>query len=504
MMTSIKRFCALSCLFLLVPLARAQEVGVFELHFDADAFSEPEIPGLSRDVFVAFGDQREPRKEMHGWFSPPPVLRFQFDELTQGSVIRVDLGDVLRMDPAEWSDALNHKWSVQAVVRLSRTGREAGLAPGDVFSPVRTVDFNPHAEGVIALHLDQVVPPASFEQSERIRLYEFTSPSLTKFHGFDYTMRAGVMLPKEYTPGKTYPVVYSVTGFGGDYGTIRRWERMPEGSPLEQCIIVVPDANNRFGHSVFCDSDSVGPWGQALVHELIPALESEYGGLGASHRYVTGISSGGWSSLWLQVNYPEQFSGCWSHVPDPIDFHDFQGINLYDALEDGTPRNMYVDEQGKARGLARRNGEIMVTYEQFARREHVLNPGGQIRSFDGTFSPLAKNGTPARVFDIETGEVDHEAAKAWRKYDISNILLTRWEELRPLLKGKIHVYAGGEDTFFLEGAVERFQALAKEAGLLEDMVIEVIPGMPHQQYREGHLDMVETIRLSLAANASQK
>ena len=128
-------------------------------------------------------------------------------------------------------------------------------------------------------------------------------------------------------------MVYSITGFGGTAKSIAGWERrMREDSTLDGCIIVVPDASNLYGHSVFCDSDSIGPWGHALVYELIPALEEKFGGAGAEQRYATGVSSGGWSSLWLQVTYPQEFAGCWSHVPDPIDFFDFQQINLYEPL----------------------------------------------------------------------------------------------------------------------------------------------------------------------------
>jgi len=94
---------------------------------------------------------------------------------------------------------------------------------------------------------------------------------------------------------------------------------------------------------------------------------------------------------------------------------------------------------------------------------------------------------------METGEIDHAAAQAWRKYDLSHILLTRWDELREPLRGKLHVYAGEVDTFYLEGAVERFMGLAEEAGILDEMVFEVIPGMAHAEHRAGYQDMLETI-----------
>ncbi|MFT5291647.1 MAG: hypothetical protein ACI8QC_003137 [Planctomycetota bacterium] len=499
-----KRAVLLLILPLLAGQASAQEASRFELHFDSEAFAEGAEGGFQGEVFVAFSEDGEPREKMHGWFGAPPVMRFDLKDVTQGTRAVVGVDDASAWVPAEWEQTFEKTWRVQAVARVSRTGRQAGLSAGDVYSAVASIVYSPDSDGVVALHLNTLTAEPVFEETERLRRFDFVSPALSKFHGFDYSMHAGVLLPENYDAQRRYPVLYSVTGFGGSYHGITRWARnQAEDDPLRDCIVVVPDANNRYGHSVFCDSDSIGPWGHALVYELIPALEKEFGGAGAEQRYVTGVSSGGWSSLWLQVTYPTEFSGCWSHVPDPIDFHDFQQINLYAPLEGGSARNMFVDEEGQERGLARRNGKVMLTYGDFARREHVLNPGGQIRSFDGTFSPPNPDGTPRRVFDVETGEIDHEAAKAWRKYDISNTLLTRWKELRPTLAGKIHVYAGEVDTFYLEGAVERFQQLAGEAGMLDDMHIEVVPGMAHTRHTAGHDAMLKTIAERMFEKAKQ-
>ncbi len=481
-------------LLLAVPL-HAQSVGAFEVTLDAAAFPEP----YTGPVFIAMAEEGEPRQAMHGWFNAPPVLRFDLHEAAGGTTVKLSPKDAAAHHPVDWSTVFNGTWQVQAVARTSVTGREAGLAEGDTYGDVVEIEYDPSAEGTVALTLDHRVGPATFQETERIKHFEFESPALSKFHGFPYPMHAGVLLPKDYDEKTDYPVIYSVTGFAGTHTSIRRWAAAAPNEVLDGCIVVVPDASNRYGHSVFCDSVSIGPWGHALVHELIPALEKEYGGAGAAERYVTGVSSGGWSSLWLQVAYPEAFAGCWSHVPDPIDFHDFQQIDLYTPLENGSPRNMYVDEDGAPRPLARRGGEVMLTYEDFVRREHVLRPGGQIRSFEATFSSPGKDGAPRRVFDVATGVIDHEAAQAWRKYDISHLLLTGWDELGPRLAGKIHVYAGEVDTFYLEGAVERFLGLAETAGLLEDMVVEVVPGMPHTLHRPGQEQMFETISRNAAA-----
>ena len=490
-------------LTLLTLLAQAQDatttVGAFELHFDAERFETP----FTGQVFVAFSKEGEPREDMHRWFGAPPVLRFQVEKVVGGETHTFGQSKATRHYPLDWESVESGGWRVQAVARLSHTGRQAGLGEGDVVSAVVEIEYDPGSEESVRLVLDTPVSPKAFEDSERARLFAFPSPALSKFHGFDYSMNAGVLLPLDYDPKETYPVIYIVTGFGGSHHSIHRWSERVADTAFDRCIVVIPDASNRYGHSVFCDSESIGPWGEALVRELIPALEAEYGGAGAEHRYVTGVSSGGWSSLWLQVAYPDDFAGCWSHAPDPIDFYDFQQINLYDALADGTPRNMYVDEEGASRPLARRGEEVLLTYEEFVRREHVLNPGGQIRSFEATFSPLDENGTPRRVFDVETGLIDHEAARAWRKYDISHTLLTQWSKLRARLRNKIHVYAGEVDTFYLEGAVERFRKLADEAGMLDEMVVEVIPGMPHTLHGPGQEAMLKTIEERWAERAQR-
>ena len=491
-----------------------QSVGQFEVHFTSQTFGplvealenrsgrDTGEKGFTGQLFLAFSKQGEPRQAMHAWFDPPPLLRFDLQGIEHNQVLRLSLQEANAMHPLDFGEADPTTWKVQAIARVSRTGREPGRSEGDVYSQVQEVRLDPAGEGVVTLHLDNLVLDPVFEETERVKEFVQRSKLLSKFHGFPYNLKAGVILPKDYDPKETYPVVYSVTGFGGTHFGAHRWlQRLAPDSPLQRCILVIPDANNRYGHSVFCDSRVNGPWGQALVAELIPALEKKFGGAGPTQRFVTGVSSGGWSSLWLQVTYPDQFAGCWSHVPDPIDFHDFQRINLYEPLPDGTPRNMFTDEQGNPRPLARRKDMVRLTYEDFVRRETVLNPGGQIRSFEATFSPRLDDGTPRRLFDLETGAIDHETAQAWRHYDISHTLLTRWDELRPQLAGKIHIYAGEVDTFYLEGAVQRFQKLAAAKGLLEDMHVEVVPGMAHSLSPEGFRSMEAAVEAALAVGA---
>jgi len=186
--------------------------------------------------------------------------------------------------------------------------------------------------------------------------------------------------------------------------------------------------------------------------------------------------------LWLQVTYPDAFGSCWAHCPDPVDFRDFQRINLY---EPGA--NMYVDEQGKERPLARRGDQVLLTYREFVEMESVMGAGGQIASFEATFSERGEDGGPKRLFDRATGAVDTEVARSWEPFDIRLVMERNWEKLGPKVAGKIHVYAGGMDTYFLEGATKLLAESLK--GLGSDVEVVIVKGMPHTIYPPGLVAM---------------
>ena len=227
------------------------------------------------------------------------------------------------------------------------------------------------------------------------------------------------------------------------------------------------------GHHVFADSANNGPVGQALIEELIPEFDESFRSVADPRaRFVTGHSSGGWSSLWLQVAYPESFGGVWSTAPDPVDFRDFQRINLYRDGED-----MYVDADGNRRPLGRSGNRVLIWYDDFAWMEHVAGPGGQLHSFEAVFSPRGDDGKPLTLWNRETGEIDTAVAETWEEYDIRLILEENWVELEPVLSGKLHVFMGDLDTFYLDGAT----VLLKEAleRVNSDAVVEIHAGKDH-------------------------
>jgi Putative esterase len=451
----------------------------FRVRFD------PSVQGevYSGRVYVAFlkpGGRGEPRTRMGSWFNPPPLLALDVEGVEVGGVVVVDGGAIAH--PVPLSKVEEGVWQVQAVARKSLDSPNPGRGAGDLYSEIMTVELGGDLEWPIELVLDRVVEGRVFPASETVKHFSMTSEMLSAFHGRPITMHAGVALPTGWAenPNKRYPIVYHSTGFGGNhFGALGMDSARNPESDASQVINVVIDATCFRGHSVFADSANNGPWGTALVEELIPALEEAFRGpLDARYRYVTGGSSGGWASLWLQVAYPDAFGACYSHVPDPVDFRDFQQIDLYAP---GT--NMFVDADGNRRPLARMGGEVRLWYDDFVSRETALGPGGQISSFEACFSPRGADGEPMRVFDRETGAIDVAVAKEWEKYDIRLVLERDWERLGPKLTGKVHVYAGEVDTFYLEGAVVLLKASLEALG--SDAVVEIIDGMAHRGYQPG-------------------
>ncbi len=329
-----------------------------------------------------------------------------------------------------------------------------------------------------------------FKETERAKLVEMVSPSLSRFHGREVRIRAGVVLPVGWKddPSVRWPVVYDVPGFGGDHRFAIWFARgMPADHAVNKVMLVIPDPNCYRGHSVFADSDNNGPWGKALVEELIPRIEAKFhGARSGKHRYVTGVSSGGWSALWLQITYPDSFNGCWAHAPDPVDFRDFQRIDLY---KPGI--NMYTDETGGRRPIARRNEKVLLYYDDFVHLEDVVGPGGQIHSFEACFSPKGSDGNPRPLFDHKTGRVDTKVARTWERYDIRLALERNWPTLAPKLAGKLHIFAGGKDSFYLDGAVRLLKQSLEKLG--SDAEVVISPKMGHGRYRAADDPMYRTI-----------
>lgn len=483
----MRQITALTALLLALPVFAQPDA--ISVTFDEGVL---ESPYTGRIYLVLGPKESEPIGRMNAWFNPPPLVAWDVRNVQPGEPIVLE-GFDLSHAPESAGDAWRTgEWSAQVVARLNPDSAKPGEGAGDLYSEPMLVDMGEANEvGLIgSFTLDQTIGESAFEETDQTKHFVIQSKLLSDFHHRPVEMRASVTLPESWEADgeRTYPIVYYVTGFGGDESEVLRYlQGMPHKELVGDTIVVGLDATNYWGHSVFADSATTGPWGEALTTELIPALEAKYRGpQDPKHRYVTGISSGGWGSLWLQVEYPDVFAGTWSHVPDPVDFHAFQTVNLY---EDGA--NMYTDADGEPRPVGRNGEEIMFWAKDFIARERVLGPGGQIRSFEAVFSPARDDGTPARVFDLDTGEVDPQIVEAWKTYDINAKLGREWDEIGDELAGKLHVFGGEMDNFYLGEAVGLLKVSMEERG--SDAEIIVLPGMTHTFYWKGDKEMWATI-----------
>jgi hypothetical protein len=395
--------------------------------------------------------------------------------LKPGQMISVD-GDTIAF-PAPFSQLPPGDYYVQAVLDVDHGYGYLGRHAGDIVSDVVKVHL-PSAEAPV-LKLSTTLPTrdpwalpvsakadvvAKFKAAkEHAHLIDTGSAVMTAFWGRPVALRGWVLTPPGYekSRGKRYPTVYVTSGFGSnlDYliqPMVATYDLMAKGA-TPPMIWVFLDHGTATGTHEFADSVNNGPWGKALTRELIPQLEKTYRMDGrASGRFVTGHSSGGWSTLWLQTRYPKLFGGAWATSPDSSDFHDFTGVDLY-----ASNANMYRKTDGSSYPLVRDKGEVKGTVEQFAGLERVLGEyGGQLASLEWVFSPRGKDGRPQPMFDRDTGAIHPAVVQYWHDhYDIAYLLQKNWQVLQPDLDGKIHVVVGTADTFYLDGAVHRLQSV---------------------------------------------
>lgn len=431
------------------------------------------------------------------------VAAMELTHLAPGASVAIDTDAVAF--PAGFSQLPPGDYAVQAVLDVNHDYNYHGRGAGDLVSDVTTVRLGGGSVPVLSLvkalpargpwQLSERAPQAMRDAlpvaREHAQAIDFASPLLSAFHGRPIAMRGWVLPPPDYAanPQRHYPTVYYTHGFGGDANSLTSAvvsvDQAMRNGQMPAMIWVFLDESGASGTHEFADSVNNGPWGAALTGELIPALEQRYRmDASASGRFLVGHSSGGWATLWLQVAYPKMFGGTWSTSPDPSDFHDFTGVDLYAA-----DANLYRKPDGTARPLVRDKGKVVATVEQFARLERVLGPyGGQMASFEWVFSPRGEDGRPMPMFDRDTGKVDANVVAYWSEhYDIAHSLRTQWPRLKADLDGKIHVIVGDADTFYLDGAAHRLQATLQGLGAKTD--VRFLPGRTHfDLYREGDDD----------------
>ena len=370
-------------------------------------------------------------------------------------------------------------------------GQQWNRSPGNLYSTPQKIKITSEGIKNVQISLDKIIPEIEQpEDTEWIKHIKFKSEKLSKFWGRDMYLGAHVLLPKGFEdhPEANYPLMifhgHFPTDFGGFRTTPPDEEMKPEYSErfnldgyniIQQqeaydfykrwnepdfprfIIIEIQHPTPYYDDSYAVNSANQGPYGDAITYELIPHIEKEFRGIGKGwSRFLYGGSTGGWEALAVQVKYPDEYNGCFAACPDPIDFQAYCLTNIYEDKN----AYYYESEHKQLEIPAHRDylGNISSTVKESNHLELVLGDnsrsGGQWDIWEATYSPQNNEGYPTRIWDKYTGEINREVSNFWKEnYDLKHILERDWDKLGEKLKGKIHIYCGDMDNYYLNNAV---------------------------------------------------
>ncbi|MGO9240642.1 MAG: hypothetical protein ACLQBJ_07500 [Bryobacteraceae bacterium] len=457
----------------------------------------------------------EPRLQITDSFNTQLVFGLDVENWKPGTLMKIGdnafgypIRSLSQLTPGEYTvQALLNRYETfhladGRVVKLPPDrgeGQQWQSKPGNIYSQPLKLHIGPSGAPV-TLTLDQeILPIAPPQDTKYVRHLRIRSERLSKFYGTDMYLGANVLVPEGFDqhPEAHYPLIINHGHFPADFDGFRTEPPDPNLKPdyserfhlsgynkiVQQeaydfykkwtgpgfprlLIVEIQHANPYYDDSYAVNSANVGPYGDAIMYELIPEIERRFRGLGQGWaRFTYGGSTGGWEALAVQLFYPDEFNGAFCACPDPIDFRAYTVIDIY------TDRNAYFVEGPHMRvpRPAMRNylGQISATAESTNYLELALGTktrsGGQWDIWEAVFSPAAPDGYPMRLWDKLTGEIDHSVAEAWKKYDLRYQLETNWATLGPKVRGKLHIYVGEADTYYLNNAVYLMDDFLKQA-----------------------------------------
>ncbi len=371
-------------------------------------------------------------------------------------------------------------------------GQQWNRAPGNLLSAPREIEVDPSRDAVLTVELDQAIPeikpPADTRYVKHIRIQ---SERLTKFWGRPMHLGAVVLVPHGFDehPEARFPLAvfhghfpYTFSGFReqppdpnlpceySDRFKLDCYNRIQDQLAHELyqdwtspgfprfLVVEIQHANPYYDDSYAVNSQNIGPYGDAIQYELVPEIERRFRGIGQGWaRFMYGGSTGGWEALAVQVLYPDEWNGAWASCPDPIDFRAYLTTNIYED------QNAYWAEGpfGRVARPGHRNwlGHVSATIRDSNRAELVLGTkgrsGGQFDVWEAVYSPVGEDGYPKRIWDRTTGVIDKQVAAHWKEnYDLGHILRRDWSKgLGKKLEGKISLYCGDMDNYYLNNAV---------------------------------------------------
>ena len=379
-------------------------------------------------------------------------------------------------------------------------GQQWNSKPGNFYNRPFKMTIDPTKSEVIKIVMDQKIPPIKEpKDSKYVKHIKIESKMLSEFWGKPTFIGAHVLLPEgfETHPNAHYPLMIYHGHFPSDFGGFsteppdanmdntdytdrfgiygyKKFQRQEAHNFYKQWIsknfprfivIEIRHANPYYDDSYAVNSANLGPYGDAIMFELLPEIEKKYRGIGQGWaRFTYGGSTGGWEALAVQMFYPDEFNGCFAACPDPIDFRSFCLVDIY------KDKNAFWYESNfkKLARPSHRNylGQIQSSMEENNHYELVLGThsrsGQQWDIWEAVYSPQAEDGYPKRIFDKETGEIDKSVADYWKEnYDLRYILERDWKTLGPKLAGKIHIYCGDMDNYYLNNAVYQMENFLK-------------------------------------------
>ncbi len=478
----------------------------FSISYPGSANSGP-ITGRVYVMLSEF-DRREPRFQVGT--GGVPFFGLDVEQLSPGEKAIID-GEVFGYPVETLKDLPSGDYYVQAFVNVYTEfrrsdghtlwmhndqweGQRWSRSPGNLYSDVRKVHIDPSREETIDLVCGNVIPPITVpDDTGWVKRIRFKSQIITEFWGEPMYLGATILLTRDYEQetDRHYPVNYiqghfslrAPNGFREEGGNEFSDFWMSDECP-RMLAVTFQHPCPWYDDSYAVNSPNVGPYGDAIMQELIPYLEEHFRIIPEPYaRVLSGGSTGGWISLAMQIFYPDFFGGVFSLCPDPVDFHYFQCVDIYQD------ENAYYKERGWLRvptaSDRRTDGIVTLTYQQRNYFELALGTkgrsGDQVDIFEAAYGPIGPDGYVKPLFDKVTGEIDREVAEYWKEhFDLNHILQRDWAELGPKLKGKIHIYTGDMDTHYLNNAVVLMEEfLEKTENPYYDGVVEYGDGQPH-------------------------
>ncbi len=473
----------------------------FEISFPASAHKQPVTGRMF--VIISRKNEPEPRLQSGFWGDTAPFFGVDVDHLKSGESGVID-ASTLGYPVHSLKEIPAGDYYIQGLLNVYTKfqradghviwahmdqweGQHFNRSPGNLYSELQKVHLDPQAGYDVKLSLTKVIPSVEVpKDTEWVKHIKIQSQLLTQFWGHPIYLGATVLLPKGYDahPNTYYPVVYAQGHFSlaapfgfrtekpSDSDAQRRarqslgfqtgyefYEAWNSDNFPRMIAVSFQHPTPYFDDSYAVNSVNNGPYGDAIMTELIPYVAEHFRIIRKPYaRVLTGGSTGGWESLALQVYHPDFFGGTWTFFPDPIDFRRYGLTNIYEdenAFMEPHHQWLFPDRYI----MRQADGQPEVSARQFSQLEAVLGSKGrsgqQLEIWEAVYGPVGDDGYPKPLWDKLTGKIDHGVANYMRDhgYDLRYYIETNWPKIGPQLVGKLHLYCGDMDNYYLNLAV---------------------------------------------------